>query len=63
MNKRVTSLYIIIKDNRCLAFGNLKEIIDYYITIDNSKKYLWYNRKFKKETQFKIGEYHFQKLI
>ena len=64
MNKRITSLYTIVLNNKVIAFGNLKDI---HITFKNvypeARNYMFYYRKFKKEPYFVWENYHFQQLI
>lgn len=64
MNKRVTSLYVCMVNNKVIAFGNLKDVIDKLSTLDSTtRNYMWYYRKFKETKYFKEGDYFFQRLV
>ena len=64
MNKRITSLYVIVSNNKVIAFGNLKDTITtFQISVNEARNYQFYYRKFQKLDSFTINNYHFQRLI
>ncbi len=64
MNKRITSLYTIVLDNKVIAFGNLKDIHDTFKGIyPGARNYQFYYREFQKDPYFVWEGYHFQQLV
>lgn len=64
MNKRITSFYVVILDSKVIAFGNLKDTINTFQSINKeARNYQFYYREFKKIDSFKIDNYTFQKLV
>jgi hypothetical protein len=64
MDKRITSLYVIISDNKVVAFGNLQDTVEGFQAVNpEARNYMFYYREFKKAASFTLGEYHFQRLI
>jgi len=68
MNKSTKSLYVVVSDNKVIAFGNLKEtIITLNRIVSNSRNYQHYYRQFKQEPlfaqQINGKSYYFQKLV
>ncbi|WP_435416288.1 hypothetical protein [Polaribacter aestuariivivens] len=64
MNKRITSLYVIVSDNKVVSFGNLKDTITVFQNIEpESRNYQFYYRQFQKSDSFTLGLYHFQRLV
>lgn len=68
MNSSITTLYVLIENNRVVSFGNMKDIVEDLQNIEPTARiYQYYYRLFKKSPEFKqeIGGkvYFFQKLI
>lgn len=65
MNKNITSFYVINKDNITIVFeSNLKYLISRFNKVEpNSRNYMYYYRKFKKNPVFDEGVYTFQQLV
>lgn len=64
MDSRIKSLYVVIKSNRCLAFGNMKECVKHLQELEpECKSYSYFNREFKNTSRIEHLGYYIQKLI
>ena len=65
MNKNISSFFVAIKDNKCVAYGsNLSGCVKMLSNIEpKARNYAYYYRKFQESNEIEWNGYFIQKIV